>query len=109
MIPMNLHVSHNLFGDSMAFMGFTLDIRGITPSLLTQKLRYSISVHLKNYFSIFTFNPISAGFCETLFRSFRWSMKSFLVITSATSIYDNIVSNPSKILEILCWKLSWMF
>ena len=40
-------------------MGYTVDSRGITPSLLNPKPKYSVSVHLKNEFSALTVVPLS--------------------------------------------------
>ena len=90
---------------SIYLMAYILDDRGITPFLLLQKPRYSVSVHLKNDFSAFTFIPASVSFYIKFFRDFRRSMKSFLLINSALSIYAHKISDPLNISDILSWKI----
>ena len=97
---MNRHMSVTLVGKSMALMAYTLDDRGITPLLLTQKLRYSVSVRPKNEFSAFTFNPASASFCRNFSSAFRWSANSSLVIVITLLMYAHTISNPSKSSDI---------
>ena len=65
-----------------------LDAMGLTTSLIIQKLRYSVSVHMKNYFSAFTFNPSSTSFYKTFSRDFRWYVKAFWVISSILYIAE---------------------
>ena len=55
MIPKNLRKLHNFVGASITLIASTLDDRDITSLLLTQKPRYSVSIHSKNDFSEFTF------------------------------------------------------
>ena len=62
---MNQHAPHTLVGASMDSMTHILDYRGIIPYFLTQKPKYSVSVHPDNYFSAFILNPTSSGFCNT--------------------------------------------
>ena len=66
MIPTNLRTSRTLVGTSIDLIASTLDDNGFTPLLLTQKPRYSDSVHPKKDFSAFTFNPTSASLYKTL-------------------------------------------
>ena len=76
-----------LFGTSIALIDSTLDDRGLTPLLLNQKPRYSVSIHPENEFSAFTFNPASASPCRTISNAFIWSLDIFLVITSMSYMY----------------------
>ena len=68
-------MSCNFVGASMNLMASNLDDRGINPTLITHKSRYSFSLSPKNDFPIFYFNPDSASFCKNLSRAFRWSLK----------------------------------
>ena len=63
MSPKNLRTSRTLVGMSIALITSTLDESGLTPLLLTQKPRYSVSVCPKKDFSAFTFNPAPAIPC----------------------------------------------
>ena len=106
MIPTNWPISCTLSGVSMALIVSTLDTRDMTPSLPTPKPRYSVYVHLKNYFSSLHFSPISASFCRTFSRAFRWSAKSYFVIASMPSIYPRTVSKAFNRSDIFSWKIS---
>ena len=55
-------MTRTLVGESMELMASTLDARGLILYLVNQKPRYSIYVHLKNDFSLLTFNPDYAKF-----------------------------------------------
>ena len=84
MSPTNLHISRDLVGTYIALIAYTLDDRGLTPLLLTQKPRYSVSVCPEKDLSSFDFNPASASLCKTLSNAFRWPLNLFLVTTSTS-------------------------
>ena len=102
-------MSHTLVGALISLIDSTLDYGGITPSLLTQNLRYSVSAHTKNYIYFFTFNPASASFCGTFSRAFRWYENTCLVITIMLYIYERTVENPMKSSDIFYWKILELF
>ena len=79
---MDLHTFRILVGTLISLISSTLDYRGLTPLLLTQKPIYSFSVCPKNDFSTFTFNPAYVSLYGCFSNAFRWSLKSFIVITS---------------------------
>ena len=103
---MNLHIQRTLVGAPMYFMASTLVHRGLTLYLLTQKPRYSVSVHLRNNFSAFTFNSSSMNICKSFSIAFRWSANPCLVITSILYMYAHTISNPSKSSDVFSWKIS---
>ena len=79
--PKNHFTSCSLVEAPMTLMTYTLGDMGHTPYFITHKTRYSVSVHLKNDFSVFSFNSASTSFCKTFSRAFRWSVELFLAIT----------------------------
>ena len=55
-------------------MACTLDKRGLTPYLLTHKLRYSVSIFPNNDIFMFIFSPYSVYFCKKLELTFSLQM-----------------------------------
>ena len=72
----NLSMLRTLVGTSIYLIDSTLDDRGLAPSLINHKPRYSVSVHPENEFSAFTFNPDSASLCRTLSNYFYMVLRS---------------------------------
>ena len=79
-IPQNLRKSRTLVGEQIFLMESTFDEIGLTFWLLTPETRYSVSVHLKNDFSVFNFNPAPASFKYNPHKAFRL----FLIIIQLT-------------------------
>ena len=52
------------------------------------------------------FNPASASFCKNFDGELRWSVKSFLVITSTLYMYTHTISNPLRTLYVFYWNIS---
>ena len=96
-ISKNCHTSHTLVGVSIDLMVSDLDSRGLTPFLLTQKLKYSVSVCLKNESSVFTSNTDSTSYFKTFSGTLRWSI--------TFSIYAHTILKPSNSLDIFSWNI----
>ena len=82
---------------------------GLTPSCITQKSKYYISVWIKTYISILNFKPFSCSLFNTCPNLTGWLSQSLVSNTNRSYIYDHVYSKPWNILLILFWKISGKF
>ena len=98
-IFMNQLTSHSLVGAPLDLMYSTFYDKGITLYLISKNLRYSVSVHIKNNFSVFTFITTSASFFKIFFITFRWSTNFIIVITITLSMCAHTILKPLNNLD----------
>ena len=89
--------------------GFYPSIYGFTPSHVTQKPKYPISVCLKNYFSILHLSSFSFILLSINYSFYTWSVQSTLVKTNRSSMNTRMNSNPWNKSFIFYWKMSGEF
>ena len=77
-------------------MSSTFDNISFNKFLLTHNYRYLVYVHPKMECYAFNFSFAYAILCGMFSSTFRWSAKSYLVMTSTLSINAHTIFNPSN-------------
>ena len=87
------------------FNCFYFITHGSYQILITQKQRYFVSMRPNKEFSVYSFKTASTNLCRTLSKDFIWSWKSYLVITTRSSIYTLTMLKTLDRSDIFYWNI----